>query len=325
MIGSVLGAVIGLLGIYIFLILHPLQLLGALVSGAVVSAFVIALYVWLEPLLIRMRGYREPSRREMARLEPILLDAARHMELQVVPAVWISDAAKPGAWSHMRAIVVTHGLLGEYDASENAPQPELDNIALTAILAHELQHWNSGDVVGSAMVTSCFFPLVVLIDAISWVRARAEWAGVFLWFFFWPIWIASKLVVVPLMASRSREYEYQADACAAGLGEPYRLGLRRALADLSAWERPRTGWEDVLAATHPPIEHRLQMLEAGVVPTQQAEVEEPAPPKPARRRATTAASEDGAASTQPTKPNKPPAAAKAKPPPRRPTSSKPQS
>jgi hypothetical protein len=64
------------------------------------------------------------------------------------------------------------------------------------------------------------------------------------------------------MMRRSRQYEYEADARAASLGEEYRLGLRRALDELAVWERPRTGWEDVLAATHPPIEHRLERLEA---------------------------------------------------------------
>jgi len=101
-----------------------------------------------EPLLMSLRGYRELSRREKARLYPLLKDAGRRMGLPVVPELWISDAQKPGAWAHMRGIVVTRGLLGDYDASEAAPKPDLDDTALTAILAHELHHWDCGDVVG---------------------------------------------------------------------------------------------------------------------------------------------------------------------------------
>jgi hypothetical protein len=82
---------------------------------------------------------------------------------------------------------------------------------------------------------------------------------------FWPAWVCTKLVIVPLLTRRSRQYEYEADVRAASLGDEFRLGLRRALDELSSWERPRTGWEDVIAATHPPIEHRLQLLEAETI------------------------------------------------------------
>lgn len=280
LVGAVVGAFLGFLLIYFFLVTNPLQLVGALLSGVVVSTLVLVLMVRAEPWLMRLRGYRLPSRREKAKLEPLLIDAGRRMGLEVVPALWISDAPKPGAWAHMRGIVVTRGMLGDYDASESPPKPDLDDMALGAILAHELRHWDVGDVVASAMVSACFYPFVLIVNAISWVRLRAEWAGIILWAFFWPVWVASRFVVVPLMASASRRAEYEADAAAAALGDDYRLGLRRALDDLSAWERPRTGWEDVLAATHPPIEERLERLEASPEP----EPREAAPKLPARAR-----------------------------------------
>lgn len=262
MVGAVLGTVAGFLFIYFYLVTHPLQLVGALLCGAIISVVVLAVMVRAEPWLMELRGYRRPSRRERARLDPLLQDAGQRMGLDVVPALWISDALKPGAWAHMRAIVVTRGLLGDYDATEKPPQSDLDDTALSAILAHELHHWDAGDVAATAMVAACFYPFVLVVNAVSWVRQRAEWAGIILWAFFWPVWIASRFVIVPLMARGSRNAEYEADATAAGLGEEYRLGLRRALDELSAWERPRTGWEDVLAATHPPIEHRMERLEA---------------------------------------------------------------
>lgn len=261
-LGALLGAVGGFVLIYIYLVLHPVQLVGAIVSGALIGTIILVILARAEPLLMRLRGYREPSRREKVRLHPLLMDAGRGMGLSIVPALWISDAQKPGAWAHMRGIVVTRGLLGDYDASESAPKPDLDDTALTAIIAHELHHWDSGDVVGLAAVRACFYPVALVVNAISWVRLRGEWLGIVLWCLFWPFWVSTRFVVVPLMMRRSRRYEYEADARAASLGEEYRLGLRRALDELAVWERPRTGWEDVLAATHPPIEHRLERLEA---------------------------------------------------------------
>jgi Zn-dependent protease with chaperone function len=311
-VGALLGGIVGLAAIYILLAMHPLQLLAAIATGAVVSAILLLIYVHAEPLLIRLRGYREPSRRERERIYPLLLEAARAMELPVVPAIWISDALKPGAWAHMRAIVVTRGLLGDYDASEKPPQSDLDATALIAILAHELHHWDSADVVGLSIVSVCFCPLVLIINLIAWIRERGEWLAILLWVVFWPVWVASKLVVVPLMSKRSRQYEYEADARAADFGDPFRLGLRRALDELSAWEAPRTGWEDVLAATHPPTEHRLERLEADWESSPVAARARPAirrqPPPPAEPAAPAASASlvDGSAK------------AKRRPPPKRP-------
>lgn len=261
-LGGLTGAFSGLALLYIYLVLHPLLLLGTIITGIVISTVILALIIRTEPFLMRLRGYRELSRREKQLLHPMLTDAGRHMGLPTLPALWVSDQQKPGAWAHMRGIVVTRGLLGAYSATENPPLPDLDSAAITAILAHELHHWDAGDVVGSTAIFACFYPIALVVNAISWVRVRGEWLGVILWCFFWPFWLSTKLVVVPLMTRRSRRYEYEADARAASFGDDYRLGLRRALDELSAWERPRTGWEDVLAATHPPIELRLERLEA---------------------------------------------------------------
>lgn len=261
-LGAIIGAAVGLIVIYIYLAIHPLILLSAILTGAVISVVILAVVIRAEPWLMRLRGYRELSRREKQLLHPLLTDVGRQMGLPTLPALWISDQQKPGAWAHTRGIVVTRGLLGAYSPTEHPPLPDLDSAAIAAILAHELHHWDAGDVVGSTVVFACFYPVALIINAISWVRVRAQWLAVILWCFLWPFWLSSKLVIVPLMTRRTRRYEYEADARAASLGDEYRLGLRRALDELSAWERPRTGWEDVLAATHPPIEFRLERLEA---------------------------------------------------------------
>jgi Zn-dependent protease with chaperone function len=128
----------------------------------------------------------------------------------------------------MRAIVVTRGLLGDYDASEAAPKPDLHDTALTAILAHELHHWDC-DVVGLTIVRACFYPVAFVVNAIGWIRQRGEWLAIALWCMFWPAWVCTKLVVVPLLTRRSRQYGYEADVRAASLVDEFRPGLRRAL------------------------------------------------------------------------------------------------
>lgn len=267
LVGAVLGAVGGFLLIYYFLVTHPLQLAGALVGGAIVSIAVFVAMEMAEPHLMRLRGYRKPSRREQEKLSPLLVEVGSLMNLELVPEYWISESKKPGAWMHLRAIVLTRGLLGDYDDSEDPPKPDLDDPALGSILAHELNHWKQGDVVGLTMISACFLPFVCIVNAIKWIRLRAEWTGVILWCFFWPVWLSSRFLVVPLMAYWSRLYEFQADHAAAKLGSKYRLGMRRALTELANWEVPRTGWEEVLAATHPPTELRLERLEEYAVDT----------------------------------------------------------
>lgn len=261
-VGALAGMVIGFGFIYFYLVMHPIQLAGALLGGAIVSGVAFWLVVLTEAWVMELRGYRRLSRREGERLYPLLAQVGDQMGLDVVPALRISDSRKPGAWTHMRTIVVTRGLLGDYDATEKPPRPDLDDMALAAILGHELQHWAEGDAAALMMIAIACFPLVLLLNGIAWVRTRAEWAGVILLAFVWPVWVCSRFVIVPLMSANARKAEYEADAAVAQLGDEYRLGLRRALDELSAWERPRTGWEDVLAASHPPIEERMEKLEA---------------------------------------------------------------
>lgn len=286
LLGALLGAVLGMVGgfilIYAYLFTHPLQFTGSLILGAFVAFLIVTAVINLEPfILIHLRGYRMPSRRERAKLNPLLLDAAERMGLAVVPDFWVSDMTKPAAWAHLRALVVSRGLLGNYDASENPPDPDLDDAAITAILAHELHHWEKGDALAASMVTACFAPFVVILDAMQWLQERSRAFAPLLWLLFWPVWVCSRFVIAPLVATASRDHEYEADARAASLGEPYRLGLRRALTELSAWEIPRTGWEQILTSAYPPTEMRLESLEASPA----TETETPkAPQTPVRER-----------------------------------------
>ncbi|MGH2965116.1 MAG: M48 family metalloprotease [Solirubrobacterales bacterium] len=261
--GLILGVIFGFLNIFIGYVNAPLDFIGAILSGFLVGSITLAILIAAEPQLMKLRGYRELSRREKDFLHPLLLDAGAGFGLRVVPELWISDKLIPGAWSHPRGIVIARGLLGDYDKSEGQPKPQLDSTAIRAILAHELVHWHFADPVGTRAVWSCCWPIVVAFNAASWLVQRNS--GILKavgWFFFWPAWVSIKLVIVPIMAKQSRSHEYEADARAANLGDDYRLGLRKALTELQDWEKPRTGWEDALEATHPPIELRLERLEA---------------------------------------------------------------
>lgn len=279
--GAIVGALIGLLAgffaLAFLLIIHPLNLASAVVTGAVVTYLIVAIRLRIELKTANIRGYRKASRRELARINVLMGDVAQRMSLAVVPEVWISEQLKPAAWAHGRYIVLTRGLLGDYDDSEAPPQSDFDDFALRAMIAHELTHWNEADAVGNMLLSSAFAPIVVVVNAINWVRLRAEWAGLLLWFVFWPAWICSRCLIGPLAGKQSRQQEFRADAVAASLGEDYRLGLRRALSNLAPWEPPRTGWQTILDATHPSIEHRLERLEA------HRELPTPPPPTPEAR------------------------------------------
>jgi Zn-dependent protease with chaperone function len=265
-LGSIAGAIVGAFaGFYIIVgsyLDNPGRFFAAIFSGVLVGGLTLAVLVVFEPLLLSLRSYRRPSRREQVRMHPLLREAGRRMGLAVIPELRMSDSEEPGAWAHMRAIVVTRGLLERYDSSAPVAQPVPDDTTLGAVLAHELHHWHSGDAVGMAVVWSCFWPVAVLCNAATLLRRRAGWLGTLGWFLLWPTWVTTRFVVAPLMARQCRDYEYEADARAASLGDDYRLGLRRALEDVSEWEKPRSGWEDSLAATHPPTELRLERLES---------------------------------------------------------------
>jgi Zn-dependent protease with chaperone function len=263
-LGALLGTIGGFILIYVFLITHPIDLVSSLAVGVFVSAVVFWLLNEAEQYLLIGRGYRRPSRRERELIDPILLRTGAAMELPTVPDYWISESKKPGAWMHLGAFVLTLGILGDYDETENPPTPELDEQAIAAILAHELNHWQMSDVVGLTMIQACFFPFVLITNAINWIKLRSEIAGIIGWIFLWPIWISSRFVVTPLSAYATRLAEFEADDRAKNLGDSYRLGLRKALTSLSMWEIPRSGWEDVMSATHPPIELRMQALESAV-------------------------------------------------------------
>lgn len=270
-LGGIIGAASGF-AIFFWFLFHVIPgAIGDIVSGVVVAYVTLLVLVRMEPRFIQLRGYRELSRREREYVEPILDEVLERMQIRDArPALYMSDAVTPGAWTHPRAIVLAEGLLGEYDATESPPTPDLSRAAIAAIMAHEVVHWRDGDAIASRAVWSCFWPFTAAFNLMHRIGEPRGWLIYIMWIIFWPIWVCLKIIAA-VMASATRDQEYQADAGAAALGDEYRLGLREALAVLRDMEPPRTGWEDVINATHPKIEQRLERLEAGYEP----EVAEP--------------------------------------------------
>ena len=130
---------------------------------------------------------------------------------------------------------------------------------LAGVLAHELAHWARADTVGLRFVFAAALPLALLYNlGVLLLRFRGIVALIAL-LLLWPAWALTRLVIEPLVAERSRDYEYAADQEARRVG--YGEALREALAHLGEFEGGRSGWEQVITATHPPIELRLEALE----------------------------------------------------------------
>lgn len=260
--GIIIGAVGGFIYVLTFIFTNPISLIGSLVGGVILSVALVVGVASFERTGLRLRGYRRLSRDEVRRIAPIVKDAADAMDLPALPRFAIEDTVVPNAWSHMRTVVVTTGLLSTLNDGE-----------LRAVLVHELQHWHSGDSVGLRFVWAASWPAVLLYNFGVYLSGHwptssgqkpprgiaATLMAAFGWFIAWPSLVLIKFVITPLTAASQRRYEYEADAAALKLG----LGneLSSALRKMSAFEGGRTGWEQAMTATHPPVELRIEALQ----------------------------------------------------------------
>jgi Zn-dependent protease with chaperone function len=264
-IGLFVGAFSGLVFIYVEFYHNIFNIIGGIISGLAVSLFTLWLIVHYEHQLLRLRGYRELSRREKQLIDPIVAEILERMGIVGnTPIFYVSDSKEPAAWTYASSIVLAQGLLGSYDDSENPPVPDMPPHAFAAVIAHEISHWARADGVGIRAVWACCWPIVAVYNFACILGRNPDRKFTTLgWILFWPAWVSINLVVIPMLTNAMRQAEYEADARTASLGDEYRAGLRTALLEFQDWEAPRTGWEDVLHATHPPIELRQQQLEAG--------------------------------------------------------------
>jgi Zn-dependent protease with chaperone function len=268
-VGLFVGAFAGLVFIYAEVYNNLATIVEGLIGGLAVSLITLWLIVQFEDPLLRLRGYRALSRREQQLIAPIVDEILQRMDITAPrPIFYVSESREPAAWTHAKSIVLTQGLLGSYDDSENPPVPDMPHHAFAAVLAHEIGHWARADGVAIRAVWACCWPIVAVYNLACVLGRNPNRKFTFLgWILFWPAWVSINLIVIPMLTAAMRQSEYDADARAASLGDEYRVGLRTALGEFQDWEAPRTGWEDVLHATHPPIEHRLQRLETPPPPS----------------------------------------------------------
>lgn len=262
--GIVLGAVGGFLLVLRVIFVDQLsQVFLALIAGAVFAGITVVIIAAFERTGLRLRGYRRLSRDEVRRIAPLVKVVADAMNLPALPRFAMADIVVPNAWTHMRTVVLSTGLLQALSDEE-----------LEAILAHELHHWRSGDAVGLRMVWVAALPLAVIYDFGVWLSGGSEGGGspeeagiqlphgllaVAGWAFAWPAWIITTLIIAPVLSGSQKKYEYEADAAAAAIG--LAAPLASALRTMGAFESGRTGWERAITATHPPVELRVEALQ----------------------------------------------------------------
>ena len=230
----------------------PAHVLLSLIAGGVLALVITTFCTLFEPVLLDFRSYRRPSRRaQEGGLQALLQEVAESMGLGTGPLIRIADTPAPGVWTYLRHIVLSKGLIDQMDEKE-----------IAAIMAHELHHWSMGDPLTTRFVWGCTFPLVVLTNFYTFIFTRVQSVqrfATFAWVLVWPAYTLLNFVVEPLMVARGRRQEYEADAGAIAAG--YGPALASALAKAEDFEIARTGWEEALLRTHPPLEFRLEAIE----------------------------------------------------------------
>ena len=245
-----------------FLALYVLSPIGA-ISGAcigmlfgIVTGIVATLIeVTIEPKLLKLKNYREPSNRETNIIVPAFEGALEDLGITRKPAILIVDSQLPNAKTYAKTIVISSSIVNNFEKGE-----------LKAVLSHELWHWQQGDGIGYSLFRWCSWELVLLYNIAKLGRTDKDTQGVkpkkglfglfFTIFFLWSAVLLTNYVVMPLIAKESREHEYEADLAASTIG----LGnyLAEALTRLGAFEMAKSGWQGALYSTHPPMEYRIE-------------------------------------------------------------------
>ncbi|BCB91509.1 hypothetical protein Psuf_088220 [Phytohabitans suffuscus] len=207
----------------------------------------------LEPWRLRLGGARRMSRREEEFLLPILHECGQRMGLPNLPRLLVDDGRVPNAFAYTRHIVVQRGLLLEF---------EYDREAVAGVLSHELAHWHNADGVAGLFVRGVALPLYIAHRAATLVLRIFDNSIVrFLAISVaWPVLVSVRYFIVPLQSMSARTAEYRADQGAVLAG--HRDGLRLVLGRLRrSVDGSRNGWDEVICASHPPTELRLEALE----------------------------------------------------------------
>ena len=158
-LGLVLGALAGcVLTVMATTAANPIAGAVSIALGSVLTILVVVFVAALERPMLRLRGYRRLSRDEARRIAPLVRQVAEAMALDGLPRFAMSDALLPNAWTHMRTIVLTAGLL-----------QMLEDRELGAVLAHELHHWRQGDAVGLRVLWAAALPTALVLNLGTWI------------------------------------------------------------------------------------------------------------------------------------------------------------
>lgn len=225
--------------------------LGNMLPGLLLAVFLLAgLVIWERRYLEVLRGCRRMSRREAERVEPVLDELCESLGTEGKPTVLMHDRpAAVEAYAHIRHIVIYRTTLDDLDDEE-----------LAGLISHELGHWMRADSVGLSFVYFCALPVIVVYNlAVFVLQVMPTIITLIVWLFAWPAWASVRFVLAPIVGLFSRRHEYRADRTAveAGYGE----ALYRVLERVRDMEPGRSGWEQILAATHPPTELRMEAIE----------------------------------------------------------------
>ncbi|GAA5195747.1 zinc metalloprotease HtpX [Rugosimonospora acidiphila] len=258
-VGALGGGVGGLVLPWLFDYLDDPFVTGVLLLLNVVFGIVIGLLYTLygiafEPWRLKLSGARVMSRREARLLLPILHECAQRLGLPNVPRLLIDDSQDVNALAYTRHIVLRQGLLTVF---------EYDREAIAGVLSHELTHWHNADGVARLLVRGVALPLYLAYAGATWllrvfenpiIRFAALTVG-------WPVLLAVRYFVVPMQMASSRAAEYRADQGAVRAG--HLTGIRYVLEERKGtFDGSRNGWDEAICASHPPLEHRLERLEA---------------------------------------------------------------
>jgi Zn-dependent protease with chaperone function len=257
-VGFVLGGVLG--GLSGFLVLPGFVISAALAAGGILQLLIVGSLCLLFTVLISITytvwmilsegprtgvsGYRRMSRREAEQLVPLVHNCARLLGFSNAPRILIDDAEQAQAYALTRHIVITRGLLNVTESNQEA---------LAGVICHELMHWRNADAVSSLMSKGLALPMYLLYN----LGSRGGRAVLNLTML--PLTLCLRYAYVPIRARESRAAEFRADLAAAqaDLAD----GLMAALEGFRELESGRSGWDEAICATHPPIELRLERLE----------------------------------------------------------------
>jgi len=257
--GALVGAGGGFVSFYTHtLAANPFTLFVGVFCGLLLGIVIVGIIAAFEGQLLAFRGYRPLTREEVRKVSPALQLMGAEYGLQHSPRFAIQESRAPAAFTHMRYIVLTTGLLDTLDQSQ-----------LTAVVGHELHHWKMGDSVGQHLVLACAWPIALLYNVASWLSNPHSKGGGppirvpgFLvalgWVIAWPAWFLMKFPIAIALRHDMRLHEYEADAAVKQLG--YGPQLIEALGILSVYEGGRSGWEHALFATHPTYSQRIDKL-----------------------------------------------------------------